>query len=885
MPRSSKVGLAAANRFKDNPLWDREWHEKILDKLHKGVAKSQLRELQFGRGGQYKSRLSAENNKVIEVMRKRGKSSIKKHPPVSVDHRLVGRDPIVPILESVLDVNLFISDTGNIHTDKEATVAAKRFADSLENKEQQQLELLRLHRIIHSQAAGTSTNTTMAKFRAYFERSTVFYLLSSSTDRHGHSIKLEKSSTSAVCHAPEDHLKESLRDICMAIKVRDDIAPSYYNRAVVLRKLHCHEAACGDINHALKLLHHDVGNNELAMMKYRKFAALLERELGFFVESGMEYQKVKELSEVHKHHEKTKRLIEKQKRMAKRMKNANQRFIIMQQKQTRPGHEEKDKNTHQKVQNKFRKMMLPTLKSPNKVEKVKQTDDLNNGPTKKQNAGGFLKIVHSLTGGKHMSAVLNAKRKFLHGLLSPLAKAMAGTNPGERTAHQIERIVNFVYTTRSDDLISLEKKQLQQICQWFGNESVAAGKYVYRQGDPQDAYYVVASGMVQIMLIHPSYGYEVPVKTLYPGDSFGKIHFSTPEEIEQSEKKEQENQDNMVRMVGSDGIEDVYQLPEQSKMATKIWASESLNVTPNARRASIYASRHCELICLKWVQKHEMEKEKSMTEFEINKHQRHKTAILHFQDHTMQRRLTMLKKCTVFKHMSDKDLGRLATIGSIHQWHQGKSLIHQGEVMNHVYVIVRGVCEIRKRRKMSVIEMEAKQKVSPTGEGEDPLATGMMWQQQYNQHMTHRLQNLVGAAREEERAKGNGLRNIPAQWVKVGLIKVGDICGEFCLLNSTQTTVSPIEVVADTTVDALVFNLAELKPFINHGMFSGSTRLELVNSVGMHVPSELKVTLDLSARTRWNKKKANIVKRHIVGHRHLHPVGSVLDSKGNVKKK
>ena len=45
MPRSSKVGLAAANRFKDNPLWDREWHEKILDKLHKGVAKSQLREL------------------------------------------------------------------------------------------------------------------------------------------------------------------------------------------------------------------------------------------------------------------------------------------------------------------------------------------------------------------------------------------------------------------------------------------------------------------------------------------------------------------------------------------------------------------------------------------------------------------------------------------------------------------------------------------------------------------------------------------------------------------------------------------------------------------------------------------------------------------------
>jgi hypothetical protein len=76
--------------------------------------------------------------------------------------------------------------------------------------------------------------------------------------------------------------------------------------------------------------------------------------------------------------------------------------------------------------------------------------------------------------------------------------------------------------------------------------------------------------------------------------------------------------------------------------------------------------------------------------------------------------------------------------------------------------------------------------------------------------------------------------------------------------------------------------LGELKPFINHGIFSGRTRMELINSIGMHVPSELKVTCDLSAVKRWNLKKSSIVKKHVVGHRHLHPVGSILDKNGRV---
>jgi CRP-like cAMP-binding protein/tetratricopeptide (TPR) repeat protein len=889
MSRASKIGLAASRRLEGNPLWDREFHAKILNKLHKGITQSQLRELQFGRNGKFKSRLMVENEAVIEIMKKRGKGSLRKHPPVGVDHRITGREPIVPILESVLDMNMFISDTGNIHSDKEAIAAAKRFAASLEDREHQLLELERLHRAIHSQAAGTSTNTTMAKFRTYFERSMVFYLLSSSMDKHGQVFKSKSSTTSRECHEPEDYLRESLRDICMAIKIRDDIAPSYYNRALVLRKLRCHEAACGDIDHALKLLHYDVGNNELAMMKYRKLAALLERELGLFVESGMEYQKIKELNDEHKEHEKRKLILEKQKKLARRMKNGNERFKI----------EEIAKNkvkTNFKSFSKLSKKFFPTLKSPNSKSNGQKDDK----PKKRE---GLLKLVHQVTGGKHLSTVLKAKSKFLRGLMTPIAKAMAGTIAGERTVPEIERIVNFIYSTRSDDLTSLDQKSLRKICQWFGHESVAAGHYVFKQGQPQNAFYVLASGMAQVMVVHPKLGYEVPVKTLYPGDTFGRIYFPTHEEIKMDKKKgglldlsiSGDSNDNLDssgkntnnQTVGKEGEDDCVGSRErhtrrEGSILSRTWASDSVDRTGHTRRASIYASRHCELLCLKWEHKIETGKEGLMTNFEHTKHQRHEEAIRAFQDHTVNRRLMILKNCTVFKHMTEKDLQRLATIGSIHQWHQGKSLIYQGEVLNKVYILVRGVCEVLKRREISVVQNEAKQMRSPTGGGEDPIAAGMMWKQQYNQHMSNRLHNLVNANREDKLAKVNELNGIPAQWVKVGILKVGDICGEFCLLNPSQSTVSPVEVIADTCVDALVFNLGELKPFINHGIFSGRTRMELINSIGMHVPSELKVTCDLSAVKRWNLKKSSIVKKHVVGHRHLHPVGSILDKNGRV---
>ena len=68
-----------------------------------------------------------------------------------------------------------------------------------------------------------------------------------------------------------------------------------------------------------------------------------------------------------------------------------------------------------------------------------------------------------------------------------------------------------------------------------------------------------------------------------------------------------------------------------------------------------------------------------------------------------------------------------------------------------------------------------------------------------------------------------------------------------------------------------MFSLGELKPFINHGIFSGRTRSLLVNSVGSNVPCEMKVQCNMTAKGRWNRQKKIIVDSHVWGHRHQGP--------------
>ena len=105
----------------------------------------------------------------------------------------------------------------------------------------------------------------------------------------------------------------------------------------------------------------------------------------------------------------------------------------------------------------------------------------------------------------------------------------------------------------------------------------------------------------------------------------------------------------------------------------------------------------------------------------------------------------------------------------------------------------------------------------------------------------------------------------------MGAITAGDICCEMVLLNPGKSTASPVQIVADTSVDALVFSLGELKPFLSHGVFSGRTRNLLVDSVGSNVPCEMKIQCNMAAQERWNRQKKVIVESHVWGHRHPGP--------------
>ena len=77
-----------------------------------------------------------------------------------------------------------------------------------------------------------------------------------------------------------------------------------------------------------------------------------------------------------------------------------------------------------------------------------------------------------------------------------------------------------------------------------------------------------------------------------------------------------------------------------------------------------------------------------------------------------------------------------------------------------------------------------------------------------------------------------------------------------------------MQIVADSSVDALVLSLGELRVFLDRGMFSGRTRNALVDSVGTNVPCDTKVKCNLAYMERWNRQKSTIVRALVRGHRH-----------------
>ena len=1005
--------LAGAYRQRDNPRWSRAHHIKILEKMHKGVSLRALRALRQGKiakapsdaavevtsgadtalkrsrpllaspatspMGARKKRLPLymENDEITECMRRRGKASLLKHPAVSVEHRMAGRDLIVPSPETLLDVNMFISNTGNIAHKHESEIGLGR--SIMHSMDEMAHELERLDELIHHQAAGTSTNNSISRFRAHFRRANLFYSMAGvvtsvskddpglyrSRPRHrksgwlpssgGTSISspkpggavagVSKTNTgysangnkiSSKTSSPrrqrerngsssksirsdskknrrdgpevgtvERYLRSALHDICIALKLEPTIAPAYFNRALYLRKLRCHAAALGDVAHSLVLLSNDIGDNESAKIKYMSLAGLLEREVGLFVESGLEYQRVK-------------MVIKEQLKLAeaKRRKLAAARALKHQEAMKAAGLLNNSGGGIFAGKTSLWKAGLS--KKVKTVTQLHAMPGMSTGGSEGQSGGmsmtSMLSVVHQATGGKHLKIVHKAKKKFLHGLLSPIAQSMAGTVPGQRSPSQIDRIMKFVHSTHSDDLMSLGTATLRKVCQWIEHTSCAAGRHVFRQGDPQDAFYVLASGMATVMVMSPKIGHEVPVKQLHPGDSFGKIYFPTMEEIEALEQRtnclsedlsEDKGQGNQ-RLIHTDGsvasdivpealttateeTDSIHQMQHtpsrgklehsspappmkrQSSVLTKAWATEhKLGSTSSTRRAGIYANRHCELLILRWSHlEHKKEDTKEGNTEESSEAVARKEAIREFQNHTILRRFNILRRCHVFKFLRNKDLERLATIGSIHSWHQGKVLVRQDEVMARVIVIFRGVCRVQKRRPRAGLRKITPSKFSPTGQGEDPLDVGMLWKQQYQQHLKARSDNLTRAIKrqhsEGEYEKEEG------EWIKVGAITAGDICCEMVLLNPNKSTPSPVQIVADTSVDALVFSLGELKPFLSHGVFSGRTRNLLVDSVGTNVPCEMKIHCNMAAQERWKRQKKVIVDSHVWGHRHPGP--------------
>lgn len=794
--------LPGSYRQKDNILWDRQFQLKLLNVMHKGATTNGLNRLSGGRHS-----IQQEHKAIQQSTKIRGKAFARRHPPRKIIDALEARDVLMP-QPALL--------AGQANTAQSGDQQAKQV--HLWSQDELQLALAQYDQLIQAQASGATSNTAEAVFRSHFARCVVRF--------HLHQYM------------------RALSDICKAIRLKPGTGTGYFVRGLVLRKLLCHEAALGDLSKAVSC---DF-NNMRMKKEYMRAIGLIERELGLFVEAGFQYT---HLAHIRKRERKEQdQALARARRPSASPSSLSSRTV------------HKREASHGKARAKKGLAAAAAAASTanggsagqqdQKPPRTGKADTLKNGKKSamrllaKRKKPSFLSTVHQATGGKLLGTVISAKIKFMRSLLSPIVRIMVEAPAGKRSRSQLQRMLPLIRQYQS--MSRMPDELLSEVCQHLEHESASAGSYIFHEGDPQDALYILISGIARVS-VHRG-GIDITVKTLLAGDTFGQINvmdasqklarYDAAEEDEAATRRiepdvsaEQASKEGKAKAGNRDDVAasatDAPRRRRNSTIYSRAWASDSL-VSSNRRKASIYAPRHCEVLVLRHIQSNAARTR----------------AIRMMQTHQLSERARILRTCHVVKSMPERQIMRLASIGDVHRFQIGTKLLRHGEPLKKVYILCRGVCNILYPKK-GVVTQRAPQVVPPAG-------TGMLWQQQYRELLN---------SHSSRSARVDGKEQSEMQLIQIGTLCPGDLCGELTILNSAEQIGSPVEVRADTAVEALVFTVSELKPFIDHGMFSGKVRQALINSIGTNVPCYKKVRWSFMQQHAWNQQKSRIVRAHV----------------------
>lgn len=219
-------------------------------------------------------------------------------------------------------------------------------------------------------------------------------------------------------------------------------------------------------------------------------------------------------------------------------------------------------------------------------------------------------------------------------------------------------------------------------------------------------------------------------------------------------------------------------------------------------------------------------------------------------------RLQFLRKCRGFENLPEDTLPSLAAASGATIYDPGTDVLRAGDVVKQLWLIKRGVCQVRKAITLAPASVGRRREPRTTSRAHgasarDPLTSRSVdgsWVLDNRWMLTN--PRLVTGAQQLANAK-----KVATEDVTVAVLASAQLFGELSVLQLGQP--SPVTVRSQTMVETLVFHAEDLSEL--HVQYHSGTMNALQESLLFHNPPQQKIAQLHREHERWGREKAGVL--------------------------
>lgn len=220
-------------------------------------------------------------------------------------------------------------------------------------------------------------------------------------------------------------------------------------------------------------------------------------------------------------------------------------------------------------------------------------------------------------------------------------------------------------------------------------------------------------------------------------------------------------------------------------------------------------------------------------------------------------RLEFLRQCRGFESLSEDRLSSLAAASGAKIYDPGTDVLRSGDVVKQLWLIKRGVCQVRKAITLAPTSVGRTRESRNTGRHHaagsagDQLTSRSVdgsWVLDNGWMLTN--PRLVTGAQELATAK-----KVVTEDVTVAVLASGQLFGELSVLQPGQP--SPVTVRSQTMVETLVLQAEDLSEL--GVQYHSGTMNALQESLLFHNPPQQKIAQLHHEHERWGREKASVL--------------------------